>query len=95
MSLLNTFIPSVARKSAHVRKSTRPMPADLLRPTSRGIEIKETADAFGATVTLPGVAQGRSRDYRRGGPESGLSAGAPGTSPNGGRRCIAKRRRGL
>lgn len=52
MSLLNTLIPSLNRGSAAVVENR---PADLA-PTVRPVyEVQETADAFSATVHLPGV----------------------------------------
>jgi HSP20 family protein len=53
MSLLNTLIPSRDRSGA--REENRP--ADLARTVKPLYEIKETPDAFGATVYLPGVAK--------------------------------------
>jgi HSP20 family protein len=54
MSLLNTIVPSLSRSPA-TRDENRP--ADLARTVKPLYEIKETADAFGATVYLPGVAK--------------------------------------
>jgi HSP20 family protein len=53
MSLLNTLVPSRDRSGA--REENRP--ADLARTVKPLYEIKETPDAFGATVYLPGVAK--------------------------------------
>ena len=52
MTLLNTLIPSLSRSPA-TRDENRP--ADLQRAVKPLYEIKETPDAFGATVYLPGV----------------------------------------
>lgn len=54
MSLLNTLVPSLNR-SAESRDEKRP--ADLARTVKPLYAIKETPDAFGATVYLPGVAK--------------------------------------
>jgi HSP20 family molecular chaperone IbpA len=54
MSLLNHFIPSLPRTPA-TRDENRP--ADLDRSVKPACEIKETPEAFGATVYLPGVAR--------------------------------------
>ena len=54
MSLLNTLTPSLSRSPAS-RDEKRP--ADLARTLKPLYEIKETPDAFGATVYLPGVAK--------------------------------------
>ena len=54
MSLLNTIVPSLSRSPA-TRDENRP--ADLARTVKPLYEIKETTDAFGATVYLPGVAK--------------------------------------
>lgn len=54
MSLLNTLVPSLSRSSAS-RDEKRP--ADLARTLKPVYEIKETPDAFGVTVYLPGVAK--------------------------------------
>lgn len=53
MSLLNTLIPSLTRTPANSRDSQRP--ADLAHTVSPAYEIKETPEAFGVTVYLPGV----------------------------------------
>lgn len=50
MSLLNTLIPS--RTSA---TSDRQQPADLQPTIKPAYEVKETPDAFGLTVYIPGV----------------------------------------
>ena len=54
MSLINTLIPTLTRTPAR-----RPGPtAASLGPTVKpAYEIKETTDAFGVTVHLPGVAK--------------------------------------
>jgi len=52
MTLLNTLIPSLSR-SPSTREENRP--ADLQRAVKPLYEIKETPDAFGAIVYLPGV----------------------------------------
>jgi HSP20 family protein len=54
MSLLNTLTSSLSRSPAS-RDETRP--ADLARTVKPLYEIKETPEAFGATVHLPGVAK--------------------------------------
>ena len=54
MSLLNTLVPSLSRSPAN-RNENRP--ADLAYTVKPLYEIKETPDAFGATVYLPGVAK--------------------------------------
>lgn len=53
MSLLNTLIPSLARTPA----AAAGRPADLANSIKPVYEISETADAFGVTVQLPGVAK--------------------------------------
>ncbi len=50
MSLLSTFTPSFARQA-----SRQDRPADLGNTVKPLYEIKETPDAFGVTVYLPGV----------------------------------------
>jgi HSP20 family molecular chaperone IbpA len=53
MSLINTLIPSLSRLPARREESTR---QSDLGPTVKPLyEIKETDDAFGVTVHLPGV----------------------------------------
>jgi HSP20 family protein len=52
MSLLNTFIPSLNRTPAKVDENR---PADLAQTVRPVYEIRETPEAFGATVYLPGV----------------------------------------
>lgn len=52
MSLLNTFIPSLNRGAAAVAENR---PADLAQTVRPRYEVQETADAFSATVHLPGV----------------------------------------
>lgn len=52
MSLLNTFIPSLNRAPAKVDENR---PADLAQTVRPVYEIRETPEAFGATVYLPGV----------------------------------------
>lgn len=54
MSLFNSLIPSLAGKSAAANPER---PADLAHTVKPVFEIKETAEAFGATVHLPGVAK--------------------------------------
>ena len=51
MSLLNTLIPSINRTLAR-RSEDAP---DTTQTVSPAYEIKETADAYGLTVHLPGV----------------------------------------
>jgi HSP20 family protein len=55
MSLLNTLIPSFNRAPATAGESTRP--ADLARTVKPAYEAKETPEAWGVTVYLPGVAK--------------------------------------
>lgn len=50
----NTIVPSL-RRSPSRRDQDRP--ADLARTVKPLFEIRETPDAFGATVYLPGVAK--------------------------------------
>lgn len=52
MSLLNTLIPTWNRALA---KSDENRPADLAQTVRPHYEIRETDEAFGATVYLPGV----------------------------------------
>jgi HSP20 family molecular chaperone IbpA len=54
MSLLNTLAPSFARTPAP-RDENRP--ADLGYTVKPAYEVKETPDAWGVTVYLPGVAK--------------------------------------
>jgi HSP20 family molecular chaperone IbpA len=54
MSLLNTLTPSLNRSPAR-REENRP--ADLANAVKPLYEVKETPDAFGVTVYLPGVAK--------------------------------------
>jgi HSP20 family molecular chaperone IbpA len=54
MSLLNTIVPSLSRSPAE-RNENRA--SDLDRAVKPLYEIKETQDAFGAIVYLPGVAK--------------------------------------
>jgi HSP20 family protein len=54
MSLLNNIIPSLNRTPV---ASDETRPADLAHTVKPVFEIKETPDAFGATVYLPGVAK--------------------------------------
>lgn len=54
MSLFNSLIPALTRTPA-VGETSRP--ADLAYTVKPAYEIKETPDAFGATVFLPGVAK--------------------------------------
>lgn len=52
MSLLNPFIPAWNSTSA---KADENRPADLAQTAKPRYEIRETPEAFGATVYLPGV----------------------------------------
>lgn len=52
MSLLNTLIPSLGNAPAACDDNC---PADRARTTVPAYEIKETPEAFGVTVYLPGV----------------------------------------
>jgi HSP20 family protein len=52
MSLLNNIIPSLGRTPAAVDENR---PADLAHAVKPAYEIKETPEAFGATIYLPGV----------------------------------------
>lgn len=54
MSLFNTLIPSQASQPATTGQDR---PADLAYTVKPVFEIKETPDAFGATVYVPGVAK--------------------------------------
>jgi HSP20 family protein len=54
MSLLDTLIPSAVRSPA-TRDDGRP--ADLGQTVKPAYEVKETPDAWGVTVYLPGVAK--------------------------------------
>jgi HSP20 family protein len=54
MSLLDTLVPSVVRSPAR-RDDNRP--ADLGQTVKPAYEVKETPDAWGVTVYLPGVAK--------------------------------------
>ncbi|MDP3073500.1 MAG: Hsp20/alpha crystallin family protein [Opitutaceae bacterium] len=54
MSLFNTLIPSSPRPSS-LRDEQRS--ADLVHTVKPAYEIKETPEAFGVTVHLPGVAK--------------------------------------
>ena len=54
MSLLNTFIPALNRTPAKVDENR---PADLDQTIKPLYEIRETPDAFGGPVYLPGVAK--------------------------------------
>ena len=54
MSLLNTLVPSFVRTPA-AHDDNRP--ADLAYTVKPAYEIKETPDAWGVTVYLPGVAK--------------------------------------
>ena len=53
MSLLNTIVPSLSRSPDNRDGKNRA--ADLARAVKPLYEIKETPDAFGLTVYLPGV----------------------------------------
>lgn len=54
MSLLTNFIPPFARSQNHGGEN---QPADLGHTVKPLYQIKETQDAWGATVYLPGVAK--------------------------------------
>ena len=54
MSLLNTLAPSFARSIANQDENR---PADLGHTVKPAYEVKETTDAWGVTVYLPGVAK--------------------------------------
>jgi HSP20 family protein len=54
MSLLNTLIPSFTRSPSARENGTTSELAPSVKPA---YEIKETADAWGLTVYLPGVAK--------------------------------------
>src|SRR5690606_7912934 len=54
MTLLNSIVPSLSRSPAR-REDSRPK--DLAHTVKPLYEIKETEDAFGVTVFLPGVAK--------------------------------------
>ncbi len=54
MSLLNTLIPSLSRTPAAGDENR---PADLGQTVKPAYEIKETTDAWGVNVYLPGVAK--------------------------------------
>lgn len=54
MTLLNTLIPSLARTPANSTADSQGT-ADLGRTVKPAYEIKETPEAFGVTVYLPGV----------------------------------------
>lgn len=54
MSLFNTLIPSLTRTPV---ASATDKPSDLGPTVKPAYEVKETADAFGVTVYLPGVAK--------------------------------------
>ncbi len=56
MSLLNTLIPALNRTPA-VAPADKHRPADLGPTVKPAYEIKETPEAFGVTVYLPGVAK--------------------------------------
>ena len=53
MSLLTTLVPSLARTPANAENR----PADLGQTVKPAYEIKETPEAWGVTVYLPGVAK--------------------------------------
>lgn len=53
MSLLNTFLSS----NRQVATTDENRPADLAHTVKPAYEIRETPEAFGATVYLPGVAK--------------------------------------
>lgn len=54
MSLFNTLIPSLSRPLAPATESRA---TDLAHSVKPAYDITETADAFGVTVQLPGVAK--------------------------------------
>ena len=54
MSLLNTLTPSLSRSPA---SQDEKRPADLAHTVKPLYEIKDTPEAYGATVYLPGVAK--------------------------------------
>jgi HSP20 family protein len=54
MSLFNSLIPSASQAPA---AKGQDRPADLAYTVKPVFEVKETPDAFGATVYLPGVAK--------------------------------------
>lgn len=54
MSLLNSILPALNRKPA---SGTEPGVADNIATIKPVFEIKETAEAYGVTVQLPGVAK--------------------------------------
>jgi HSP20 family molecular chaperone IbpA len=54
MSLLTNFVPSLARNQ---NDGGANRPADLAHAVKPAYEVKETQDAWGATVYLPGVAK--------------------------------------
>jgi HSP20 family protein len=53
MSLLNTLVPSLSRTPARAHRGAGELP-HAVKPA---YDIKETADAWGVTVFLPGVAK--------------------------------------
>lgn len=56
MTLLNTLIPSLSRSPAS-QSTDRQRPGELGQTIKPAYEIKETPDAFGVTVFLPGVSK--------------------------------------
>lgn len=54
MSLFNSLIPSLARTPTNADQNR---PADLTYTVKPAFEVKETDEAFGLTVYLPGVAK--------------------------------------
>lgn len=56
MTLLNTLIPSLGRTPAS-QSTDSSRPADLGQTVKPAYEIKETPEAFGVTVYLPGVSK--------------------------------------
>ena len=54
MSLLNTLIPKLSSSSV---ARTEDRPADLEPAVKPAYEIKETPEAFGVTIYLPGVSK--------------------------------------
>jgi HSP20 family molecular chaperone IbpA len=56
MTLLNTLIPALNR-TPETRNRDQNRPADLGQTVKPAYEIKETPDAWGLTIYLPGVAK--------------------------------------
>jgi HSP20 family protein len=55
MNLLHSLVPSLGRNGGQVRPETSPAPADLGPTVRPAYTLKETDDAYGATLYLPGV----------------------------------------